>query len=1670
MPSQKEESTRSPPPMGPLPPTPDQQEPVAVKAPESGQGSAVAVHKFDPDETPEQKAAKALKNSMAAQSMASNIPDSDSSEQLPKSDEKPSVKKWPMPNGGELGKAIRPSDSFSSAVQQLMNVRKRARQMRYKTSKETGIVKLPARPSANAHLPPPSAHPDGSKNGRSSISSDKPSDGDIKEKKQGEEAAAGSAEPKGIFGWKEAGAVNSGQKESTLSGIWAMIDQLDRTTLWRNCAGFFTLMFFMYIVTRLGFGFFGFLVVTSFGAQWYKNSIIRFRRACRDDTKRSLEASQLVKSMESAGWMNEFLSRFWLIYEPVLSATVVQIADTILDQQAPGFIDSLRLTEFTLGTKAPRIEGIKTYSEIQEDDIIVMDWEASFTPNDIQDVPLRLLADKVNPKIVLTVRVGKGFVGAGLPIMVEDMVFRGKMQIRLHLMKSFPHIKSADVCFIQKPKIDFVLKPVGGDTFGMDIAHVPVLQKFILDLVHSNLAPMFYAPNHFTIDIDQLLNGTVSQIDSAIGILVVTFHYARGLPKVDTFGSADPYVRAYVSTKPEQEVKTSIKEDTLNPTWDETKVILVYKPTENLQLDVFDWNNVGKDEQLGSISIPIKDFEEEPEQEGINKTITHGTKENGRLNFDASYFPVVGKAAFAVSENSNEEEVPTDQDAQLAPTEVESNTGLLQLYVRSARNLAMSKAAARKLHTHCKAFLNKELVIECPEVKKTDEPVWEKGREVFIADKDQSKLVFKVMDGDRKIGVVRVDLNTAIERQSKQDGQDWYPIEGHFKGQLRIYVLWRPILMDADMASQLGQAKKLKPPPIGIVKLNMWEARNVKNVESLQGSKSDPYVRVMIQNNMVTATRWIANNLSPVWNETLFVPVHRVNQTIVLECMDYNAHERHKPLGEVVFHVQQLLGSVITMDDGEKAYEKGKPLEMWAGLKQRNGKIKGELRFRATFIPVINFDDDLLDEDTRQITPSKVEDHLIHLDRKIVDDVGKKGDEDALNVTSVNGEPESDARKPNGKEKTPNLKVNTTAANNGVHFSGTDSSVPNTSSLSSSSSMPLKPNAQPHNMVEDSIFSGLSGQTQNTAVLRRYPRLPNINYSEFQSGVLTFYLLGCHGLGQSYSGVYAVVTSNIDAQESIITTEVSGRRGTEHSWEEDVGQISALEAQYNKIKIEVFKKEIGGSGNRGYIARWEGTVLELLQNKWVNTPTPVCLPLEDGLGEVVSMFRWDPVEDPELTPEESITDQGELRVRLISGRNMPAVDRSGTSDPFVVLQVNGEPVWKSDVHKETLNPQWNQQVVLYVRERGSTVLTADVFDWNKIQSSERLGAVDIPLNTLPIEKPVEKDYYLDARGQASIRVQFMFVPTFVQQHDDSKPVLSSLAHSFTSAPVTVVKGGTKLAGTVIGGGFHVASDAVGGLLGMIRGKDRKKSKNEDPKGTLSPAASAGLEKATNLPGEDLKLSKKQSSPSLKQNDSPNKPFPKSQDQPSRPPNNLSVPTSTFHVPASGVLDSFPVPGTLLINLIEAELSGDKTSSYVSVAISGKTAYETKAKKENHPRWDEVFKLPTLSGFKPTLSLSIKHSRIGRDKVLFNTDLDPLSLIQKELIESQGMHGQSGNIWLEDKGNRLCISVEFDASGTAESPNAWDQKSAASSNSIGKKSTRRRVSSIASKLAPGHHNN
>ena len=154
-----------------------------------------------------------------------------------------------------------------------------------------------------------------------------------------------------------------------------------------------------------------------------------------------------------------------------MSTTIKSTVDQILSQNTPAFLDSLRLPDLTFGNKAPRIDKVRTYPKT-DDDIVMMDWGVSFTPNDTSEMTEQQIRDKVNPKITLHIRVGKGLATAALPVLVENISFEGLLRIRMKLMSNFPHVQVVDVTFVEKPKIDFVLKPIGGDMFGFDIANV----------------------------------------------------------------------------------------------------------------------------------------------------------------------------------------------------------------------------------------------------------------------------------------------------------------------------------------------------------------------------------------------------------------------------------------------------------------------------------------------------------------------------------------------------------------------------------------------------------------------------------------------------------------------------------------------------------------------------------------------------------------------------------------------------------------------------------------------------------------------------------------------------------------------------------------------------------------------------------------------------------------------------------------------------------------------------------------------------------------------------------------------------------------------------------------------------------------------------------------------
>jgi len=683
------------------------------------------------------------------------------------------------------------------------------------------------------------------------------------------------------------------------------------------------------------------MIVGSICATYYRTSIRRVRRNVRDDLNRELMKSKLDTDLETLEWLNSFVVKFWPIYQPVLAATVINTVDGVLAGATPGFIDSLRMTTFTLGTKPPRIDHVKTYPKT-EDDIVEMDWTFSFTPNDTDDLTSRQLKKKVNPKVVLEVRVGKGIISQGIPIVVEDMAFSGTMKVKIKLQLPFPHIEKVDICFMGPPTFDYALKPLGGETLGFDIGFLPGLSTFIQEQVHGNLKPMMYAPNVFTLEIAKMLGG--APIDTAIGILAVSIHRANGLKNSDKFsGTPDPYAVVTINQRAELARTKTIHEST-DPKWNETKYIVVSNLNDSLDLQIFDYNDIRKDKELGVASLALEQLKTDPELENITLPVVSNGKPRGNIMFDVRFFPVLEGRTLA------------DGTKEPAP---ESNTGIARFTIHQCKDLDASKSVIGQLSPYAQMTLNNKVIYTTKTKKRNNDPPFEESHEMLVTNRRACKLGVIVKDArgfvdDPILGKYQIKLTDFLE--AKEKGTEWFNLVGAKNGRVKMTCQWKPVTIKG-IAGTGGYIT-----PIGVMRVHFQSAKDLRNMEAL--GKSDPYVRVMLAGIEKARTVTFENDLSPAWDEVLYIPVHSAKEKLSLEVMDQESMGKDRSLGAVELSLEEFIQQdsqgLFQVHDEKRNRSEG----LYLGKKSTP---KGTLNFTAAFYPCLNVADPEEEEEEKKL-------------------------------------------------------------------------------------------------------------------------------------------------------------------------------------------------------------------------------------------------------------------------------------------------------------------------------------------------------------------------------------------------------------------------------------------------------------------------------------------------------------------------------------------------------------------------------------------------------------------------------------------------------------------------------------------------------------------------------
>lgn len=80
---------------------------------------------------------------------------------------------------------------------------------------------------------------------------------------------------------------------------------------------------------------------------------------------------------------------------------------------------------------------------------------------------------------------------------------------------------------------------------------------------------------------------------------------------------------------------------------------------------------------------------------------------------------------------------------------------------------------------------------------------------------------------------------------------------------------------------------------------------------------------------------------------------------------------------------------------------------------------------------------------------------------------------------------------------------------------------------------------------------------------------------------------------------------------------------------------------------------------------------------------------------------------------------GLLHVKVVKALKLMKMDLLGSSDPYVKVSLSGErlPTKRTSIKMKNLNPVWNEEFKLTVKDPQSQVLELRIYDWEKVLNS-----------------------------------------------------------------------------------------------------------------------------------------------------------------------------------------------------------------------------------------------------------------------------------------------------------------------------------------------------------------
>ncbi|KAL7150175.1 hypothetical protein ABFS83_05G092500 [Erythranthe nasuta] len=280
-----------------------------------------------------------------------------------------------------------------------------------------------------------------------------------------------------------------------------------------------------------------------------------------------------------------------------------------------------------------------------------------------------------------------------------------------------------------------------------------------------------------------------------VGILKVNIQRAMKLKKKDLLGTIDPYVKLNLTDDKLPSKKTTVKHKNLNPEWNEQFTFVVKDPqAQVLELNVFDWEQVGIHDKMGLNIIPLKELTpEEPKTfaldllKNLNPGDVQNEKSRGQLVVLVNYKPFTDNEDPTNAEDSN--------GVQKTPEETPVGGGLLLIFVHEAQDLKGTN------HTNPSArilFRGEERKTKV--VKKNRDPRWDEEFQFMLDEPPTNERVhIEVTSTSKRMGLFHpkeslgyVDIYLSDVVSSKRINERYHLIDSK-NGRIQIEMQWRTL-------------------------------------------------------------------------------------------------------------------------------------------------------------------------------------------------------------------------------------------------------------------------------------------------------------------------------------------------------------------------------------------------------------------------------------------------------------------------------------------------------------------------------------------------------------------------------------------------------------------------------------------------------------------------------------------------------------------------------------------------------------------------------------------------------------------------------------------------------------------------------------------------------------